>query len=74
MSAPPTPNQMLDWIALYVTEINTVLLNSGEVVEVCAADDDHAIVVSRRVETRRGPDYPKAFRQCVIAGMKQIKL
>lgn len=73
MSAP-TPDEMIDWIAMFVTQINSLEAPNGETIEMLAADGANAIVVTRTVETRNGPDYFAAFRECVEDGMKQIKL
>jgi hypothetical protein len=74
VAGDPTPDAMLDWLAIYATQINNLEAPEGESVELLAADGPNSIVVTRRVETRRGPDYPKVLRECVAEGMKQIPL
>lgn len=58
---------MLDWIALYVTEINTLASKRGEKVELIAADTDDMVIIRRT-----GKTMPVAFRKCVTAAMKQL--
>jgi len=69
-NAKPTDSQMLDWIALYATEINTIVKKSGakyETVEIVASDEDDLIVV-----TRKSKGVIEAFRKCLKAAMKQL--
>jgi hypothetical protein len=73
MSAP-TPDEMLDWVAMFVMEINALESQGGEEIELIAADGGHKITVTRFLATRSGNNVPKAFRECVVDGMRQIPL
>jgi len=58
---------MLDWVALYVTEINTIVSKNGEKIEMLASDEDDCIAITRRAKTAG-----EAFRKCVREGMTQM--
>ncbi len=58
--------QMLNWVAKYVTEINT-LDAKGKFVEVVCADQDKLVVIKRR-----GKNTVAAFRKCIEEAMKQL--
>lgn len=60
---------MLLWVAMFVTQINSLPSKRGERIEILAADDNTAIVVART-----GIDHMDAFSRCVMHGMKQIPL
>jgi predicted RNA-binding protein YlqC (UPF0109 family) len=59
---------MLDWVALYVTGINSLDENKGsETIELLASNEDNCIVI-----TRRGKTAIEAFRKCVKDGMTEM--
>jgi hypothetical protein len=58
---------MLDWVAQYVTEINTLDVKTGEKVELISADEDDMIIT-----TRRGKTVIEAFRKCVKDAMREM--
>lgn len=58
---------MLDWLAVYATEINSLHSQDGENIELVASDDDNMIVV-----TRKGKTLEESLRKCVAAAMKQL--
>lgn len=64
----PTNSQMLDWCAIYVTNINSLADNRrGTPVELIAQDGRKDMVIVRRTHK----DIKVAFRTALIAAMKQ---
>lgn len=66
---PPSDSEMLRWVALYVTDINSLNGRRGERVELISADDAGASMI---IVARSGKTIEEAFRKCVIASMKQM--
>lgn len=63
-----TPDQMLDWTAVYVTEINSLQSEKGEHIELIAASgEDESIVVRRKAKTAK-----EGFRKCLRYAMKNF--
>jgi len=67
--------RMLEWVALYVTEIIPAAKKKGfkHTIQISASDDTPGNEASL-VITRGGPTIPAAFIACVRAGMRQIHL
>lgn len=67
---PPTNAQMLDWIADYVTQLNS--LECGKPghykLEMIASNGEDLIIVTRVAKTSQ-----EALRKCVTAGMRYAK-
>lgn len=62
----PTDTEMLNFVGLYVTDINGIESKIGEEIEVIAQNDDEMIIVRRTKGTAL-----VAFRECVIEAMRQ---
>lgn len=58
---------MLDWVGEYVTEISSLKVKKGEMMQLSASDEDDSVLI-----TRRGKTDVEVFRKCVKAAMKQI--
>ena len=63
-------SDMLAWIALYVTEINSLVCKRGQKIEMVACDSAGFKILIRRT----GRTHLKAFTACVQAGMKRMPL
>jgi hypothetical protein len=60
--------QMLNWVAEYVTEINSLETSKrGEKVEIISSDGHDTILT-----TRSGKTTAEAFRKCVRAAMREL--
>lgn len=67
MKARITDSTMLDFVAEFVTQINSLPCDRGERVEVLASDEDDCICI-----TRRGKTTIEAFRKCLKAAMQEM--
>ena len=73
VSKPPTADQMLDWVASFVTEINSLVSKKSRVIEM-VAEDQTSMKEQMIIETCTGKTDADAFRKCVVKGMKKYPL